>query len=253
VRGAGAGAEAIDDRRPVATGDMIYTLDREGRFTYLNSAGLQLLGYDAGELLGRHFAAVLTPGSAEVAGDHFSRGLEGTEATPFFEVQAVRKDGRVVDMEVRAGNLLSEDGTVIGRQGVARDIGALKALQSQAAETSERIEGSARVATDLYRRIAEMTLAGPADPESTDRALRMIEDSIIRASAEKLGLDEQDVVIAELLANGCSTRQIAEQVHLRPNTVNDRISKLMRALDTRSRAGVVARAARTGLIGGDGG
>ncbi|MDX6640072.1 MAG: Bacterial regulatory protein luxR family, partial [Solirubrobacteraceae bacterium] len=58
---------------------------------------------------------------------------------------------------------------------------------------------------------------------------------------------------AELLANGCSTRQIAEQVHLSPRTVNDRISKLMRALDTRSRAGVVARAARTGLIGGDGG
>ncbi|MDX6641312.1 MAG: hypothetical protein QOF12_2323, partial [Solirubrobacteraceae bacterium] len=33
-------------------------------------------------------------------------------------------------------------------------------------------------------------------------------------------------------------------------TVKDRVSKLMRALDARSRAGVVARAARQGLIGG---
>jgi PAS domain S-box-containing protein len=232
---------------------MIYTLDRAGRFTYVNSAGLQLLGYDDGELLGRHFATVLTSRSAEVAGEHFSRGLEGTEASPFFEVQAVRKDGWVVDLEVRARNLLSEDGTVIGRQGVARDVSALKALRSPGALSSERIEGSARVAADLYRRIAEMTLAGPADPEGTDRALRMIEDSIVRASAEKLGLDEQDVAIAELLADGCSTREIAEQVHVSPSMVKDRIGKLMRALDARSRAGLVARAARTGLIGADGG
>jgi PAS domain S-box-containing protein len=236
-------------------GDMIYTLDLEGNFTYLNSAGLQLMGYEADELLGRHFATVLTPQSAAVASDHFTRGVQGTESTPFFEVQVVRKDGRQVDVEVRAGNLHGEDGRLIGRQGVARDISALKALQAQVAEKSERIaliEGQTRAAMDLYRRIAEMTLAGPADPEGTEKALRGVEDSLIRASAEKLGLDAQDVAIAELLAQGCSNREIGEHVHLSPSTVKDRVSKLMRALDARSRAGVVARAARYGLIGGDG-
>jgi PAS domain S-box-containing protein len=246
------------DHREIAEriGAMIYTLDREGRFTYLNSAGAQLLGYDAGELLGRHFATVLTSRSAELAGDHFSRGLDGTDATPFFEVQVVRKDGRLVDVEVRAGSLHGEDGKVVGRQGVARDISALKALRAQAAEKPERIElveGRARVAMDLYCRIAEMTLAGPTDPEGTDRALRTVEESLIRASAEKFGLDAQDVAIAELLAQGCSNREIAGRVHVSPSTVKDRVGKLMRALDARSRAGVVARAARNGLIGGEGG
>jgi PAS domain S-box-containing protein len=236
-------------------GDMIYTLDLEGHFTYLNSAGLQLMGYEADEVLGRHFATVLTPQSAAVASDHFNRGLEGTESTPFFEVQIVRKDGQPVDVEVRAGNLHGEDGRLIGRQGVARDISALKALQGQVAEKSERLalmEGQTRVAMDLYRRIAEMTLAGPADPEGTEKALRGVGDSLIRASAEKLGLDAQDVAITELLAQGCSNREIGEQVHLSPNTVKDRVSKLMRVLDAPSRAAVVARAARHGLIGDDG-
>ena len=236
-------------------GDMIYTLDLEGRFTYINSSGLSLMGLTAEELLGRHFTTVLTPQSAAVALDHFTRGIEGTESTPFFEVQIVRGDGQLVDVEVRAGNLHSEDGRLIGRQGVARDISALKALQTQVAEKSERIaliEGQTRVAMDLYRRIAELTLAGPADPAGTEKALRGVEDSLIRASAEKLGLDAKDLEIAELLAQGCSNREIGERVHLSASTVKDRVSKLMRALDARSRAGVVARAARHGLIGDDG-
>jgi PAS domain S-box-containing protein len=235
-------------------GDMIYTLDLAGAFTFVNSAGLTLLGYEADEILGRHFRTVLTPQSATVAADHFSRGIAGTESTPFFEVQAIREDGVVIDLEIRAGNLY-RDGTLIGRQGVARDISSLKALQAQVAEKSERLElmqEQARVAMDLYRRIAEMTLAGPADPEGTEKALRGVGDSLIRASAEKLGLDAQDVAITELLAQGCSNREIGEQVHLSPNTVKDRVSKLMRVLDAPSRAAVVARAARHGLIGDDG-
>jgi PAS domain S-box-containing protein len=231
-------------------GDMIYTLDLAGAFTFVNSAGLTLLGYEADEILGRHFRTVLTPHSATVAADHFSRGIAGTESTPFFEVQAIREDGMVIDLEIRAGNLY-RDGTLIGRQGVARDISALKALQAQVADKSERLElmqEQARVAMDLYRRIAELTLTGPADPQGTERALRSVESSLALATAEKVGLDAQDVRVAELLAQGCSNREIGEQIHLSPSTVKDRVSKLMRALGARSRAEVVAVATRKGLI-----
>jgi PAS domain S-box-containing protein len=231
-------------------GDMIYTLDLEGRFTFVNSAGLALLGYAADEIVGRHFATVLTPHSGKVAADHFAQGIAGTEPTPFFEVQAIRKDGATIDLEIRAGSLY-RDGTLAGRQGVARDISALKALQAQVTEKSERLallEDQARVAMDLYRRIAELTLTAPADPEGTERALRGVERSLAHAAAEKMGLDAQDVRVAELLAQGCSNREIGEQIHLSPSTVKDRVSKLMRALGGRSRAEVVALATRKGLI-----
>jgi PAS domain S-box-containing protein len=231
-------------------GDMIYTLDLEGRFTFVNSAGLALLGVSPDEIIGQHFRTVLTPHSAEVAANHFAQGLAGTESTPFFEVQAVRNDGTIVELEVRAGSLY-RDGELIGRQGVARDITSLKALQAQVADKSERLallEEQTRTAMDLYRRIAELTLAGPADPEGTERALRSVEDSLALASAEKLGLDAQDLRVAELLAQGCSNREIGERIHLSPSTVKDRVSKLMRALGGRSRAEVVALATRRGLI-----
>jgi PAS domain S-box-containing protein len=236
-------------------GDMIYTLDLAGAFTFVNSAGLTVLGYEADEILGRHFRTVLTPHSATIAADHFVRGIAGTESTPFFEVQAIREDGIVIDLEIRAGNLY-RDGTLIGRQGVARDISSLKALQAQVADKSERLElmqEQARVAMDLYRRIAELTLTGPADPQGTERALRSVESSLALATAEKVGLDAQDIRVAELLAQGCSNREIGEQIHLSPSTVKDRVSKLMRALGARSRAEVVAVATRKGLIHVDAG
>src|SRR6058998_861843 len=150
-------------------GDMIYTLDLDGHFTYVNSAGLAMLGYEAEDLIGRHFREVLDPASAHVAIDHFQRGIAGTEATPFFEIQVVRKDGALVDVEVRAGSLY-RDGELIGRQGVARDISTLKRLQAEVADKSQRLsllEDQARIAMDLYRRIADLTLAAPVDPEGT--------------------------------------------------------------------------------------
>jgi DNA-binding CsgD family transcriptional regulator len=195
---------------------------------------------------------VLTPASGEVALEHFQRGVEGTESTPYFEVQAVRKDGAPVDMEIRAGNLY-RDGEIIGRQGIARDIGTLKQLQAEVAEKSQRLTllaDQARSAMDLYRRIAELTLTAPSDPEATGRALRDVEGTLARVTAQKIGLDGQDVEIIQLLGAGRSNREIAEQVHLSPNTVKDRVSKLMRILGGRSRAEVVAQAARRGLMVG---
>lgn len=232
-------------------GDMIYTLDLDGRFTYINSAGLAMLGYEPHEILGRHFTEVLTPASARIAREHFERGLAGTETTPFFEVQAVRSDGTNIDIEIRAGSLLRGD-QLVGRQGVARDISALKQLQAEVTEKSERLallEDQARTAMDIYRRIADLTLSAPSDPTATDRALRTIEGSLTRATAERMGLSRQDLEIIELLADGCSNPEIARRVHLSPHTVKDRVAKLMTAFDAHTRVEVVAKAARRGLIG----
>src|SRR3979490_2189370 len=104
-----------------AAGDIIYTLDLEGRFTSLNPAAFRVFEYEAQEMLGRDFIEFLTPESADVARRHFQQGLLGTENTPFFDVEARAKSGRVIHLEVRAGSLL-QNGVRIGRQGIARDI-----------------------------------------------------------------------------------------------------------------------------------
>jgi DNA-binding NarL/FixJ family response regulator len=157
----------------------------------------------------------------------------------------------VVDIEIRAGSLYRRERS-IGRQGVARDISALKQLQAEVAEKSNRLallEDQARTAMDLYRRIADLTLSAPSDPAGAERALRTVEDSLTRATAERMGLKSQDLRIIEMLAEGCSNPEIANRVHLSPHTVKDRVAKLMGIFGAHTRVEVVAQAARHGLIG----
>jgi PAS domain S-box-containing protein len=228
---------------------MVYALDLDGRFTFVNAAGIQLIGLTREQLIGHHFSEILTPHSREVAREHFERGLRGELGNPFFEVQLAAADGRLIDVEIRAGSLY-RGGGLVGRQGVARDISELKRLQAEVAEKSTRlglIEDQARVAMDLYRRIALLTLESP-DPIATERALRAVQGSVASAAAEKLGLGARDLKIIEMLAQGCSNREIADAVHLSPNTVKDHVSRIMHALGARTRAGVVALAARQGMI-----
>jgi PAS domain S-box-containing protein len=77
-------------------GAAIYALDLEGKFIYVNARALDLLGYEARELVGQHFRKIVTEEHLDVAQQLFARGRE---VRPLI-IQVVRKDGRPVTVEV---------------------------------------------------------------------------------------------------------------------------------------------------------
>lgn len=240
-----------------AAGDIIYTLDLDGRFTYVNAASIRLMGRPAEALIGQHFDSVLAPHSRMVARNHFTRGLAGDDRYPFFEVELMTPEGVSTFVEVRAASLY-RDGELIGRQGIARDIGELKALQARVSERSRRVsllEEQARIAMSLYARLASFASDGGdgsgTASEADVLALRQTRASLQRAEAERLGLSDSDLQIIALLADGRSNRDIAGVICRSENTVKDRLKRLMQRLQVHSRTEVVAAAARLGLIGGD--
>ncbi|MBN8866427.1 MAG: PAS domain S-box protein [Solirubrobacterales bacterium] len=229
-------------------GDAVYTLDLEGRFTWGNEAGLRYLGYDQSdfdEFLGRHFLDLLTPASKQVAIEHFSRGLAGEELSPFFEVQAYHRDGHILDFEIRASDLIHE-GELIGRQGVVRNISAIKQLQAEMAETSKRLsqlEERERIMATLYSRFASLTAGASNEDQIVE-----LQRALGTVAAQRLGLASGDVEILELLAAGKTNREIAELVHLSPHTIKDRVGRILRALGAQSRTEATAIAIRRGLV-----
>lgn len=237
-----------------AAGDIIYILDLDGRFTYVNAASIRLMGRPAEALIGQHFDSVLAPHSRMVARNHFTRGLAGDDRYPFFEVELMTPEGVSTFVEVRAASLY-RDGELIGRQGIARDIGELKALQARVSERSRRVsllEEQARIAMSLYARLASFASDNAEAASEADMlALRQTRASLQRAEAERLGLSESDLQIIALLAEGRSNRDIAGVICRSENTVKDRLKRLMQRLQVHSRTEVVAAAARLGLMGGD--
>lgn len=250
-RSAPATGTAPDYRALVeAAGDLIYTLDLEGHFTFLNTAAERVLGQPVREGIGRHFTDFLTADSARVALEHFAHGLTGIESSPFFEVDAVRRDGSIVRLEIRAGALY-RDGVMVGRQGVGRDITELKLLQSEVADKSQRLallEERAQIAMSLYTRIASLTREDHGDAGSASQALRQVSEAVVRASAEKIGLNPGDLKILGLLSRGQSNREIARALNLSPHTIKDHLRKIMQRLNANRRAEAVAKALGLGLI-----
>jgi PAS domain S-box-containing protein len=103
------------------SGDLIWTLDREGRFSFLNAATGRVLGYQVEELLGRPFTELRPPEAAATDAELLTR-LLGGEALAGYEVRQPRRDGTMLTLALTALPLRSADGRVAGILIAARDL-----------------------------------------------------------------------------------------------------------------------------------
>lgn len=67
------------------------------------------------------------------------------------------------------------------------------------------------------------------------------------SSAEELGLTDREMDVVRLLCEGCSNREIAQQLHLAEPTVKTHIGRIMTKLGVRDRVQIVIAAYRLGL------
>ncbi|HJV92678.1 MAG TPA: response regulator, partial [Azonexus sp.] len=114
--------------------DLIYTLDRNGRFIFVNGRVESLLGYTREELIGQHYSVIVHEDDIEQAHYAFNERRIGERATTNFEVRLKNKQTSVRHFENRmVVAILSSQGIYtlegeapqqhfIGTSGVARDI-----------------------------------------------------------------------------------------------------------------------------------
>jgi PAS domain S-box-containing protein len=129
--------------------DVIYALDHEGRFTYLNPRVEEMLGYRIRELIGRDSTDILTPESRRVAQEIFAGVAGGHDVFNLYELDMVRKDGDgVVPVEIGMVTIRDATGRVTGWQGIARDISQRKQLEQQLLQT-ERLRALGEMASGV--------------------------------------------------------------------------------------------------------
>ncbi|MDP2786813.1 MAG: EAL domain-containing protein [Pseudomonadota bacterium] len=128
-----------------ASPDVIYTLDADGRFTYLNDSIEGTLGYMPGELIGRDYTTLIAADQLEIALYHFNERRTGERATRNFELLLRRKDDLLSSLTERVSDQrvvveLSSMGMYrptslgmgefLGTYGVVRDISARKQAEA---------------------------------------------------------------------------------------------------------------------------
>nr|CBH37461.1 hypothetical membrane protein, PAS fold family [uncultured archaeon] len=101
-------------------GDGIFTIDQDGRFTYMNKKGMELLGYAREELLGQNFVMVIAPEYREATIENFRKRQTG-EAVDRYEIEVVTKDENRIPIELNT-RTLEYKGEFMGLEGIARVI-----------------------------------------------------------------------------------------------------------------------------------
>ena len=129
--------------------DLIWTIDREGRWTYLNGAAVRRIwGGEASDMLGRPFSDSLT-GEVRERDKAVFNGIFAGEALYNYETRHLRRDGTPVDLSFNAIPLRSQAGEIVGATGTARDITEVKLAAAALYESVERLR-LAVDAADLY-------------------------------------------------------------------------------------------------------
>ncbi|MBW2095493.1 MAG: response regulator [Deltaproteobacteria bacterium] len=125
--------------------DIIYTLDENGNFTFVSQAVKRLLGYDADQLIGKHYSTIIHDEDMERAQWIFNERRTGDRAAAGVQLRLKAAEGheafracdvRHLAIELKATGMydkpvLEPDKVYLGTHGVVRDISDRKRLEAQ--------------------------------------------------------------------------------------------------------------------------
>ncbi len=181
-----AEAEAFEHKSFMAsladlTPDEIYTLDSDGRFTWMNERARTAGGLTDSALMGRHFGDIVAAETRDEINAHLRRTQSGEDAQ--CETQMINADATVRDTEAHMSPLW-RDGEVSGALVFLRDITERKRAQERMAQSDKlRALGelAAGVAHNLNNSLtviqgrAQLLLMKQKDADdSTSRSLEVI-------------------------------------------------------------------------------
>jgi len=119
--------------------DLIWSVDLDGRWTFVNNAARAIYGYEPEEMLGRSMLEFVPPAMQERARQVLAE-LRAGRPRLRFDTQHVRKDGAVVHLSINAIPLRDDAGNVVGCTGTAVDLTDRKLAEERVQAANARFE-----------------------------------------------------------------------------------------------------------------
>src|SRR4051794_23057771 len=158
--------------------EILYTVDRDGRFVSLNRSFERSTGYRIEEWIGRPFAELFMPHSVSAAVDHFTQALAGHERI-IHEYDLLAQSGAVVTVEV-SWQPRYVQGVVTGTIGMARDVTEHRNIArklEEAKRMSSLGQGAASLAHEFHNVLRGIQPFGEVSGR-TDAATPAIRDAL---------------------------------------------------------------------------
>ncbi len=104
-----------------AASDVIFEIDMEGRFTYMNPAAIKMSGYSTKEIIGQPFTRLVRPDWHQKVVDFYLDQIQNAKKSTYLEFPGVNVKGEVTWLGQNVQLLEDEEG-LVGMMAVARDI-----------------------------------------------------------------------------------------------------------------------------------
>lgn len=120
--------------------DIIFEIDAEGHFTFINDFGFSILGYSENEIITQHYSNFIHENYQRNAVD-FYENLELNENNfPTIEIPIVKKNGKKIWVSQKIIIRKNDLGETIGFAGIARDITDIRNIENEKKRRLKKIE-----------------------------------------------------------------------------------------------------------------
>ncbi|MHA2118142.1 MAG: PAS domain S-box protein, partial [Candidatus Thorarchaeota archaeon] len=120
------------------TNDGVFIMTLEGVMVDSNKQGLEMLGYDREELIGRPYVDMIASSEVEDSSERLAILKKG-ESLPVYERVFKRKDGTLFPAEMNVALISDDSGEPLYLQSIVRGISLRKAAEKELRESEERL------------------------------------------------------------------------------------------------------------------
>lgn len=191
-------------------GDIVYALDPNGRFTFVNETAACMTGYDREDFLGQHVSLIIDDDEVHEGQERIQKLLDDESAVRMndsYEITLTTADGTTIPCRTNI-TLLSANGAFNGTVGVVRDITKQKEYENQLLDQRDHFAA-------LFENIPEPTVqyvinddtpAIKAVNPAFETVFGYSEDEVVGESLDAvilpLGRDEEAKTLNERVING---------------------------------------------------
>ncbi|UKO99335.1 PAS domain S-box protein [Nostoc sp. UHCC 0870] len=127
--------------------DVIWSIDAQGYWTFVNPAVKNIYGYEPEEMIGRHYSEFAPSEKLHNDLDIFPRLLAG-ESLSQYETVVLAKDGSTLNLLCNAIAIKDENGSIIGITGTATNITEIKQAEAAMQRTNAVLKAQQEASID---------------------------------------------------------------------------------------------------------
>lgn len=120
--------------------DIIFEIDAEGHFTFINEFGVSVLGYAENEIIQKHYSNFIHENYINSAVDFYENLVLNESNYPIIEIPILKKNGDEIWISQKIMVRKNDLGATIGFSGIARDITEKKNVEKEKKRRLKKIE-----------------------------------------------------------------------------------------------------------------